>query len=238
MIYGIFDEDIRPTASLGGRKILAYFNAYGTKYDFCRFFASDKGGYALVYNGVITLDGDFDREELEGFISIANPYAVEMSSNIALHIGDNYRRYEVKLYGYSGGREMYNLLDVRINKDYAEVYRILGESFGMSDFPAWYTDLSHKVRHGVSNMYLYKTTTATSYFEAEDTVFLSHIATAIPDRGKGRAGELVRYLCGKYSCSGKKIYLCCTDERKTFYEMLGFTYVKDEFVYRKELIES
>ena len=105
----------------------------------------------------------------------------------------------------------------------------------MGDFDKWYVDISHRIRHGVSELYLYDRTTVTKSFDIDGYVFLSHIATAKSERGKETARRLLRCLAEKYNNEGKEAYLFARDHRRSFYESIGFEPVKEDILY--EIVE-
>ena len=45
-------------SSCAGRRILSYLDAYGMKYDFCRFYTDEHGGVILLVNATMLLYGD------------------------------------------------------------------------------------------------------------------------------------------------------------------------------------
>lgn len=90
MIKQIFDVSSEMvTDSYYGRKILAAFYAYGGDYDFCRFYSCG-GGLIHIYNAGMVIDGDPDINEVEMFICMTKPAAVEMKSDIALQLCSAY----------------------------------------------------------------------------------------------------------------------------------------------------
>lgn len=212
-----------------GKKIQAYVNAYGLAYDFCRLYSSDKGGLMLVYNSTATIDGVFDRDELNDMIQLISPVTVECSDNA--FVPDGYNQYCKTL--FKGVSCVSEISDLKVNTCLDDVYHILEESFGLSEYEAWYADTSHRIRHGVSDVFLWNSTTVTKLFDIDNYVFLSHIATGTADRGKGRARQLLYHLCSKYEKQGKSVYLYAKDERVSFYEGIGFIPVSHSVFYEK-----
>lgn len=235
MIKQVYDENITLPDSWYGKKIRAYLNAYGTKYDFCRLFGSERGGYILVYNGTMTADGDFDESELNGFINMLSPVTIEMSRGAALHIGNEYKRINKTLFKAVSGENNIDVSCVNQNTLLDNIFPILKEGFGITEYEAWYVDISHRIRHGVSDIYLYKSTTVTKVFDIDGFVFLSHIATAKSGRGQGTAGNFLHWLCGEFEKQGKSVFLYAKDERRTFYEQLGFIEADKEVFYEKDI---
>lgn len=235
MISQLYDENIALSDSWYGKKIRAYLNAYGTKYDFCRLFGSEKGGYILVYNGTMTVDGNFDKDELNSFINMLVPVTIEVPRYITLQLENKYKKIRKTLFKAVSGENNIDLNYVKENTLLDKIFPILKEGFGITEYEAWYADISHRIRHGVSDIYLYKSTTVTKVFDIDGFVFLSHIATAKSGRGQGTAGNFLHWLCGEFEKQGKSVYLYARDERRTFYEQLGFIEIDSEFFYEKDI---
>ena len=215
-----------------GKKIQAYVEAYGLNYDFCRLYGSDKGGMLLVYNSTVTCDGSFDNGELESFVSMLEPVDIEVSD-----IGFNpegYEKIRKTLFKGTSSESSVKADDIQINTALNDVYAVLEESFGLNEYDIWYTDTSHRIRHGMSDVFLWNSTTVTKLFDVNDYVFLSCIATGSADRGKGRARQLLYYLCSEFEKQGKSVYLYAKDERVSFYEGIGFKPVSQSIFYERK----
>ncbi len=231
MIKRIFDTDIKLSESYYGYKIRSLLNAYGASYDFCKLYTNDEGGTILTYNSTLIADGKFDESELDGFIEMLCPMTVEAPANICLDLSDDYVQTERTLFKAPKGLYCGEEINVKHNAFIADCFPIISEAFGITEFDEWYVDISHKIRHGVSDIYLYKTTTVTKAFDINGFVFLSHIATANEDRGQGNASKLIKWLCEKYEKECKEIYLYSKAERYTFYLSLGFEKILTDTVY-------
>lgn len=231
LIKRIFDTDIKLSESYYGYKIRSLLDAYGTSYDFCKLYTNESGGTILTYNSTLIADGNFDENELDGFVQMLCPVTVEVSADIRLTLNDDYVRTERTLFRASKGLTCGEELAVKHNTFIADCFPIISEAFGITEFDEWYVDISHKIRHGVSDIYLYKTTTVTKAFDVNGFVFLSHIATANADRGQGNASKLIRMLCEIYEKECKDVYLYSKKERYTFYQSLGFEKVLTDTVY-------
>lgn len=215
-----------------GKKIQAYVEAYGINYDFCRLYSSDKGGMILVYNSTMTCDGAFDKGELDSFISILDPITLEISD--PLFKPERYEEIRKTLFKGISAENAVNSENIIVNSCLNDVYAVLEEGFGLTEYDSWYADTSHRIRHGMSDVFLWHSTTVTKLFDVKDYVFLSYIATGKADRGKGRARQLLYYLCGEYHKQGKEVYLYAKDERVSFYEGIGFKPVSTEIFYEKK----
>lgn len=235
MIKQIFDSDIKLSECYYGYKIRSLLNAYGTSYDFCNLYTNDTGGVILIYNSAMIADGSFDVNELDGFVQMLCPVTVEVPANIHLTLNDEYVQTERALFKAPKGLSCDEELDVKQNTFIADCFPIISESFGITGFDEWYVDIMHRIRHGVSDIFLYKSTTVTKAFDINGFVFLSHIATANADRGQGNASKLIKWLCEKYENGCKEVYLYSKVERYTFYQLLEFEKVYTDTVYEKRI---
>lgn len=231
MIKRIFDTDIKLSESYYGYKIRSLLDAYGTSFDFCKLYTNEEGGTILTYNSTLIADGSFDESELDGFIEMLCPVTVEVPADIHLNLNDEYVRTERSLFKAPKGLSCGEEIDVKHNAFIVDCFPIISEAFGINEFDEWYVDISHKIRHDVSDIYLYKSTTATKAFDINGFVFLSHIATASADRGQGNAARLIKWLCENYEKECKEVYLYSKKERYTFYQSLGFEPILTDTVY-------
>lgn len=235
LIKQIFDADIKLSESYYGYKIRSLLNAYGTSYDFCKLYANDAGGVILIYNSTMIADGCFDENELDCFVQMLCPVTVEAPANIPLNLNGEYVQTERALFKAPKGLSCGEEIDVKQNAFISDCFSIISESFGITEFDEWYVDIMHRIRHGASDIFLYKTTTVTKAFDINGFVFLSHIATANADRGQGNASKLIKRLCEKYENERKEVYLYSKTERFTFYQSLGFEKVYTDTVYEKRI---
>lgn len=232
MIKQIFD--ITPemvTDSYYGRKILAAFYAYGGDYDFCRFYSCGSG-LIHAYNAGMVIDGDTDINEAEMFIRMTKPAAVEVKSNIALQLGSAYKKVHRTLFHVKSAESGINHDAVKVNSSTDKCFAVLRESFDkMLSYDDWYVDISHRIRHNVSKLYWYDSTTVTQQFNINGFIFLSHIATAPYARGMGTARKLLWLLGSEAEKHGENAYLFALDHRCSFYETIGFESVGEDILY-------
>ena len=228
-IFEITPEMI--TDSYYGRKILAAYNAYGGGYDFCRFYSCGNG-MIHVYNTSMVIDGNIDLDETEMFINMTKPVTVEADIKTSLQLGGQYCEKHRTLFHVKSGDTNIEINCVKANSCAEKCFEILNESFDdMLSYDDWYVDISHRIRHNVSKLYLYESTTITQQFNIDGFIFLSHIATAKSKRGRGTARELLRLLGGEAEKRGETAYLFARDERYSFYESIGFEPVYEDILY-------
>lgn len=222
------------TETYYGYKILAAYLAYGAGYDFCKFYSCGNG-VVHIYNSSMVIDGNVDVSELETLIKMIKPITVEMSSEIDLQISKLHIQRHRTLFRLNTYNTDVVYKDVKVNNFTRDCYKILKESFeNMGDFDSWYVDINHRIRHQVSKLYLYDSTTVTQQFNINKFVFLSHIATAESARGKGTARRLLYFLAEQYQKEGCEAYLWALDHRKSFYESIGFEPIAEDILYEME----
>lgn len=236
--------------TLSGRKLLSYVKAYGLGYDFCRFYevTDEKGrGFMFMINSTLIICSD-DKleatEELELFVEMNLPFRIEGSQRI-LHGLSGSGRYQ------SLNRTVFELIPDESTADFCEqyvdldpklteVYKILSEGFpNIADFSLWYTDTSHRCRHGISRVFTYRDcTTASAMFDIENEVLIGQVATKLESRGSGYAREFLKWLAGFFNDLGKRAYLLALDVRVSFYREIGFREVEREIVLERRDVEK
>lgn len=228
--------------SLSGRKMIAYMKAYGAGYNFCRFYkiTDETGmGFMFIINStlIICTDGSLQAtDELQFFISMNLPFRVEGDSHILCQIKLD-EHYQVL------NRTIFELVPDEKSQDFAEeyvdfnpslpdVYSILSEGFpNISDFSLWYTDTSHRCRHGISRVFTYRDcTTASAVFDIGDEVLIGQVATKVSARGSGYAREFLKWLAYFLNNLGKRAFLLALDVRVSFYREIGFKEIETEIV--------
>lgn len=225
----------RLTDSYYGRKIMAAYKAYGAGYDFCRFYSCESSdgsfGTVHIYNSSMVIDGKVNMDDITVLIKMTKPVNIEISGGTSLP-PDGYKMCRRTLFKAVPNKTDVVFNNVTVNSRGSDCYKILAEGFeNMGSFEDWYVDISHRIRHGVSELYYYGETTVTKNFDLDGFVFISHIATAKAARGKGSARRLLYCLAEKFESEGKSVHLFALDHRKTFYEAIGFEPVAEDILY-------
>lgn len=222
-----------------GKKMLSYLEAYGTNYDFCRFYVNDSGSVLLIINSTLLISGSsFEKEELCGFAAMHQPFRIEGDQKAIKLLSD--------IEGYhSLHRTWFRLIgdnsidvdenDIEFNPPLDEVYEILSEGFpNLLEYPLWLTDTSHRVRHDISRVFVYKnSTTASIVYDIDGTVLVGQVATRLSARGSGYARKFLKWLAGYLEKQDKKAYLNALDTRESFYREIGFEVYASEYVLEK-----
>lgn len=237
MIRQIFDGvSERLTDSYYGRKIMAAYLSYGAEYDFCRFYSCENpdgsGGIIHVFYASMIVDGNVSREDAETFIRMFSPVNIEASGSMSLRLEEGYWGIHRTMFRAASGDTDIRYEAIDVNNRAAECFRILRDSFeNMGEFDRWYVDMSHRIRHKTAELYLYGGTTVTKAFDVGGFAFLSHIATASAERGKGGARRLLYCISKRLEAEGKSGYLFALDHRRSFYSSIGFEAVGEDIFY-------
>lgn len=232
---GLIDKN-NLTETCCGRRILSYLHAYGTGYDFCRFFVNDSGGVILLINSTMLVVGkEFEREELVTFAQMNRPFRIE-GSDCAIEILtgiDGYKRLHRTIFKLkSDNMSVIDKQDINFDPKLDDVYEILTEGFpNLLDYKLWLADTSHRVRHGISRVFTYKgATTASITYDMNGFVLISQVATKISARGSGYARIFLKWLADYVEKQNKTAFLYALDTRESFYREIGFEVYNDEYV--------
>lgn len=221
-----------------GRKMYSMFRAYGLDYPFCQFFSVGSEGVLLSFNSTILIVNAeaSEAEDLAAFIRMHAPFRVECNEPVRGLLDGllpEYQSLHRTTFGLQPDPEAAAAEEyVDLNPSLEEVYRILQAGFpNLQDFGLWYTDTSHRCRHGVSHVLTYKgSTTATIMFDIDDHVLVEEVATLPEARGLGHARSFLRWLALWLSQFRKEAVLYALDIRESFYREIGFTVCETEFV--------
>ncbi len=200
---------------------MAAYNAYGSGYDFCRFYACENPGGSIgtvhIYNSSMVIDGSADTDDISMLIKMTKPANIEISGGTLLQ-PDGYAVRHRTLFKAVPNKTDVDFNNVTVNSRMENCYKILAESLeNMGSFQDWYVDISHRIRHGVSGLYYYGETTVTQDFDIDGFVFVSHIATAEAARGKGGARRLLYCLAERFAKEEKAMHLFALDHLNYYF---------------------
>jgi hypothetical protein len=236
--------------TLSGRKMLAYMKAYGAGYDFCRFYKiTDVSGigYMFIINSTLIICADDmleATEEIEIFIKMNLPFRIEGNQKIlkGIKIPEHYQVLNRTVFELIPDENSYKFAEeyVDFNPNLPDVYKILSEGFpNIADFSLWYTDTSHRCRHGISRVFTYRnSTTASVVFDIENEVLIGQVATKVSARGSGYAREFLKWLALFLNNLGKRAFLLALDVRVSFYLEIGFREIEKEIVLERIDVEK
>lgn len=216
------------------KKVESYYRAYGTAYDFCHFYSNGCGGYILIYNSLAVICGDgFEDEELSEFLRVFSPASVELPLSIFNRIDAEQYSAKPRTMFRMAALPSQNREKLHINDDFPLAFSILCEGFPLTadEYPQWYTDLSHRIRHGSAALYTYGShSTATLQFSIDGFAFVSHIATDSKERGKGYAREMLSEIAAIFDNSDTIGHLWALEHRTSYYSSIGFEPVDNDIL--------
>lgn len=233
-IYGSLPPYYPLSDAIVGR-IYAYYEAYGTKYDFCTFYEGD-GILALYYGCELYAYCGKDFREGDSLLFFAGT------------LGCNAILTNIKL---SDTAEEVSLMTARasdiasdgsaeITEDYKTVFGILKSGFDLSDkhFDEWYTDTCHMVRHGISKLALTKAegvpaACGIALYGYDDNCYLSHIAVKKDMQQKGFGKDVVRGLAAIAAKDHENVAVMCHEETSGFYRKTGFEKIQTFYEIRR-----
>lgn len=219
------DELFRlPKRGVEAQKIRALLNAYGTKYDFCRFYVSEDFIFCEM-NGCFVLceiaeNGDI--EELADFFTFGGFSEIFCTDSLGKRLGSLLRcNVEiVNLMRFSGVAER---AEIEKSPPLGEVYEILKTSFEI-DYESWYADMSHRIRHNVAAARRLGDSALIIQHDLNGEALLSQVATLPSSRNRGNASRLISAVCAELSPS--EVFVICEDALTGFYRNIGFEFAE------------
>ena len=140
MITALSPRDPIPDCPPLSIRMASFWEAYGGKHPFARFWRTPSGALSLVDGAATVIVGsDDDREEVAAFLAMLGPQSV--LSNISFPSATPLAVYRQAVAGQGSAP---------VSPDYAAAYRRLSEAFTMPAWPDWYPDACHRVRHGAA----------------------------------------------------------------------------------------
>ena len=204
-------------------------------------------GFMFIINSTLIICGDGKLEpndEIDLFVSMNLPFRIEGDQKIleGITIPDRYQVLNRTIFELIPDDTPLEAIEehVEFNPSLPDVYKILCEGFpNIADFSLWYTDTSHRCRHGISRVFTYRnSTTASAVFDIGSTVLIGQVATNIAARGRGYAREFLKWLAKFFNGLGKRAYLLALDVRVSFYQEIGFRIAGREIVLERIDIEK
>lgn len=219
----LFPEELAllPQKGIEAQKIRALLLAYGTKYDFCRFYVSENvifcetdGSFVLCELGELDdLSELADFFNFNGFLEIfcSEPLGEKLSER--LECGAQ----RVNLMRFCG--EPVICTEIENEPPLDNVFKILESSFDI-DYEPWYVDISHRIRHNIAKARKLGGSVLIIQHDINGEALLSQIATLPEARGRGSASRLISAVCAELSESD--VYIICEDKLLPFYRKIGF----------------
>lgn len=224
-----------------GARIISYHTAYhGRKYDFLDFWIqysdSKKAvcAFCRYYSTLIICGFAGDFSETEDFIKMLSPSNILCDSRLDIDLNMPFEQGETMICKRVNDIQLCTDTIVRINSDMSKlrkVYSLLCEAEGsaapLPDFEEYFLDISHRIRHGVSEVYAIFdkekniVSTASLIAKSSTSSVIGCVATNVKSRGRGLASSMVHRITQKELAESRDVYL----HRKRIipiYEKIGF----------------
>ena len=234
------------------RRIKSHFQAYGTKYDFARFFViEDDGGRELgmiaLFNAsmIVSTVSDIRLDkakicELSQFILINGPLMVEIdvaySDELVPLLSEMYTT-DIRTQFEFSSKHSLPQLDVNELPRLDDVFRVLALSFPSiaENYELWMTDTSHRVRRGLSQSFLLGDySTATIQYIVDKVALIGHVATVPERRGEFHARKLLYWIGERLTLDGFTVRLFARPHRVSYYEEIGFKELETDIVFERK----
>lgn len=221
-----------PTQSIGIRmKMRALYRAYGLNHPFCSYYISeDEKAAAVLYEGSL-LFSDICFRSLYWEDSLSLLPVQNISSDTVLDLtGFGCKSGTFFRHENQETAESFPLSHGEIAEGYRILKQVFPETFCFDEkqkeqdfYMQWYCDMSHRIRHGVTDLTILENrATATVFCVEEQAVFLSQIGVLPGLRGGGFGRKLISSVMAAYS--GKTCYVFSKNPNADkFYLALGFT---------------
>lgn len=214
-----------------GTRIKAYFNCYGSNYDFVKFWVQIEDNE--VVSAISRIDGDMtvsstgkNADELKSFLKMVGFNTIQCEKSIAdkMELESSINGYVVEYNGNS-----YKPKDIILKSDFElkEIYDIIKAEnlVGVGEYLPWLSDTSFRVNRGVTSALLAEDNSgcAMCLFRTDKASLLGGVATRPECRGKGIAGSLVTRLAKEEKSKDNRVELLCkADSIVEFYKSIGF----------------
>ena len=216
-----------PQNGVEAQKIRALLLAYGTKYDFCRFYVSEEvilcetdGSFVVCEIGKID-----DLSELADFFKFNGFSEIFCSETLGERLSSFLCCENQKVNLMRFCEVPVKCAEVDTDPPLDAVFKILASSFDI-DYEHWYVDMSHRIRHNVARARLLDSSALIVQYDLNGEALLSQIATLPEKRGQGSASRLISAVCAELSQSD--VYVICEDELLPFYRRVGFEKTDDK----------
>lgn len=224
-----------PECGVEAQKIRALLRAYGTKYDFCRFFVSDffiicemNGGFVVCELEELDNESFEEHADFFGFGGFSEIFcSKELGERLQKRLKCSVKT--VNLMRFSG--EGAECAKVEKTPPLDEVYKILKTAFDI-EYESWYADMSHRIRHNVAAARKLGDSALIIQHNLNGEALLSQIATAPASRNRGSASKLISAVCAELLNS--EVFVLCEDDLTDFYRRIGFEICGHNAILRAE----
>lgn len=214
-------------------KINALYQAYGTKYDFCRFYRQGNCILSSLDGSFVICDDDSaDIEELADFLRMNGFAEIFCSESLGKALAEQLYADSSSVNVMRFDSSATNSSDFNAAPSLSDVYSIISEGFDI-EFEPWYLDMSHRVRHGVSCCCVLDDKAAlVIQHDINGEALISQVACRKACRGQGAASCLVKAVSA--SLAPSEVYVICEDSLIPFYEHCGFAFIGKNIIIRSK----
>ncbi len=247
------DENIfnRLTNNHYSRKIKSNFLAYGVKYEFSRFFIICEDGidFGLInlFNSSMTVStfSNFILNEnfvndLVTFINMNLPDTIEIDKSIAIKIKQqlecDYKATDRMDFKFCE-HDFHTSMTVNEVPQLDKVFNVVSQCFPSlkNSYQSWITDTSHRIRHGLSQIFMIGDfTTAYIHYIIDGCAVVGQVATLPESRGHHHARELLYYIGDKLSQNNIEVHLFARSHRVSYYKEIGFLPLSEDIVFERK----
>lgn len=214
-----------PERGVEAQKIRALFNAYGGKYDFCKFFRQGDTYLACLDGSFVIADGaDPDFDELAEFLNMhgfTDLFCSERAGGFLRELC-NAEFTRVALMEHA---EQKSDSPALAECTPSEAWKIISTRFPI-EFEPWYLDISHRVRHGVARCVSDGKAALVIQHSINGETLLSQVAVLPEMERRGYASALIDSVC---KFVGGTIQIICEESLVGFYEKCGFTRIGSKY---------
>lgn len=209
-------------------QVFSLAKAYEMKYGFVDFWVQmrDEQITAIIsrFYGNLTLSfsKNADLNEIEEFLSLLGFETLLCSDGFEMELN------------FQTGFVMKNTNTQKINKKIAfnvlpipinDVFDLNKEQLLRANFDDFYTDMNHKIRHGVAGFFGIKVnddfvSCAGCSANFEENIIISFVATSEEHRRKGLASAIIKHIL--QGCEKNCFLLTEKNRNESFYRKLGF----------------
>lgn len=218
-----------PQNGIEAQKIRALLLAYGTKYEFCRFYVSEDVILCETDGSFVTCEvgKPDDLSELADFFGFNGFSEIFCSDSLGNRLSSYLKcgSQKVNLMRFCG--VPVRSAETETEPPLDKVFKILSSSFDI-DYEHWYVDMSHRIRHNVARARILGSSALIIQHDLNGEALLSQIATLPSERGRGNASQLISAVCAELCNSD--VFVICEDELLPFYRKIGFEKTADKFI--------
>lgn len=219
--------------------ILSHLNAYGTKFDFCRFyeiFYREPRGIICVFNGTVAVElfegykpTNTVKREIAEFVDFQSPNVVELPGELVMKRGfSGYEAAKRTFFEIPFGDTVQGLTEPSAEQVYKTV------EAPAEGYPLWLTDVMRRRNRSQLWFLGYESSVLCVRFCLSGRAYITDLATPEPERGKGHARELLQKTARLFAEKNAATYAAAMPELYEFYARLGCSEIGEDKVFMRK----